>query len=117
MALPPPTNTPLGMDEKTTCVLTWGLSIFFPIVVPLVVFLVCSNNPWARRQGALALSLHVVAAIIVCILAITVVGLLLAPVVWAVVLAFCIWGAVESSNGRDFSPPLISDLTKSIFKI
>ncbi|MES1227611.1 MAG: DUF4870 domain-containing protein [Armatimonadota bacterium] len=120
MALPTPNQTPFGMDEKTTCTVTWAASIFFPFVAPLIVFLVCPNNPWVRRQAAMCLTLHglaVVGGIICALLALVVIGIFLAPILGIAVLVACIIGAVESSNGREFNPPFVTDICRSIFKV
>lgn len=110
-------NTPFGTDERTTAVLTWVLSIPFSLVVPLVVFLVCNDQPYARRQAALALCLGGLTAVAAIALTITMVGVLLLPLLAIVAVAVPIWGAVECSAGKEFSPPLLTETCKAVFKL
>lgn len=113
-------QTPLGMDEKTTCILSWVLQLVLGFIAPLVVFLTCPQNPWARRQAALGLTLHIatfVAGIACAVLSVIGIGIVLALLLAPLTMVIVIWGTVESSQDRDFNPPILSDLCRAIFSV
>lgn len=113
-------QTPLGLDEKTTCILSWVLQLVLGFVPPLIVFLACPNNPWARRQGAMGLTLHIaafIAGIACAVLSVVGIGIILALLLGPITLAVVIWGTIECSQGRDFSPPVLTDLCRRIFSV
>jgi len=113
-------QTPLGMDEKTASVLSWILQLVLGFIPPLVVYLVCPNNPWARRQGAMGLTLHIagfLAGLAGIVLSFVGVGFVVLAIIGPLTLALIIWGTVESSQGRDFSPPFLTDLCRKIFSV
>ena len=110
-------NTPFGTYERTTAVLTWVLSIPFSLVAPLVVFMVCNEHPYAKRQAALALCLSGVCAVAAILLTVTFVGMLLLPLLAVAAVAVPIWGAVECSAGKEFSPQLLTETCRAVFKL
>lgn len=119
----------VSQDAKSQAMLMWILTIFFGFIPGLIFFLTAKDKPFTYRQSALSLTwsiLFVVAyvalTIITIVLAAATMGIgalfgLLIFVLWALHLVICIMGAVASNKGDDFSPPVVTGLCKSMFKV
>lgn len=96
-------------------------------ISPLVFFFMATDKPFLKHHAATALTLVIVQ--IVAVIAIVILGILLAfagPLallilpVWAVfglaMLATVIMGAIAGNSGSRFEPPLIGNLAKTWFK-
>jgi uncharacterized protein len=123
---PPPQDPvlpPMGLgsgpsqDEKTNAMLAWFLSIVLPIIAPLIFFVISTDKPFAKRHAAMSLGLHLGASIICFVLAITIVGILLIPVVYLVVLVFVIMGGLAANKGETYDVPGIGPMIANLFKV
>jgi uncharacterized protein len=111
-------SSPSTPEEKQNTFLMWLLSIFLGFIPSLVFFLIAKpEQAYMKRQSALALTLMIGTTVAYIVLAITVVGLLLFPVLGIFVLVITIMGAIATNKGEDFNPPVITGLCKSIFKL
>lgn len=100
-------------DEKTHSMLAWFLAPFIPIV-PLIIFLISSDKPFAKRHAAMSLGLQI-AVFILCILTfITIVGPF---VVWVLGLVFSIMGGMAANKGDHYDVPGAGKMIANIFKV
>jgi uncharacterized membrane protein len=135
-SMPPMTNYPMssggGMvsqDDKSQAMLMWILTIFFWFVPSLIFFLTAKDKPYTYRQSALALTwciaafaLGIAIFILSIIFALVTAGIggLFMLVIYAIPLAnliICIMGAVATSKGEDYNPPVVTGFAKSLFKV
>lgn len=97
-------------DEKLWAVLTHLGGIFFPVVVPLVVYLVLRDRgPFVRQHTATALNFHLTMLIAYAIGVITswlIVGLFVILAAALLVLIFGIMAAVAAGRGEFYTYPL-----------
>ena len=119
----------VAQDDKSQAMLMWILTIFFSFIPSLIFFLTAKEKPYTYRQSALALTwvitaiaLYFAIFILATILAIATAGIgaLFGMIAFAVPilhLVICIMGAVATSKGDDFNPPLVTNWAKAIFKV
>lgn len=110
----------VSQEDKSQATLLWVLTIFFWFVPALIFFLTQKDKPFVYRQAALALTLEIVVAVIYAagaVLSVILIGFLLFPIAGIFHLVIGIMGAIAVNKGEDFNPPIITGLTKSLFKI
>lgn len=101
--------------------LCWILSIVAGFIPGLIFFLIAGDaKPYLKRQGALALTLSILAFVgffASAILMMVLIGILtyIAVGIWA--LYICITGAIACNKGEDFNPAIVSKVCMSIFKV
>lgn len=93
----------LSNDQRNMGLLIWIGSIFFGILPGLIVYLVKKDDPYIQDQAKEALNWGITTIIggFICgLLAIILIGFLMALVLMVVNLAFCIMGAMAASKGN-----------------
>ena len=102
-----------SQEEKTHAMLAWYLAPFIPLV-PLVIFLISSEKPFAKRHAGMSLGLQI--AVIICsvVTFITVVG---PGLFWIVGLVFSIMGGMAANKGDTYEVPVVGKMIANIFKI
>lgn len=104
-------------EEKTQATLVWVLTIFAGFIPGLIFFLIAKDKPFVYRNAAMSLTFAIVLTVLYIVLAITVVGLILIPVVMIIALVIPIMGAIAANKGEAFNPPILPGLTEKIFKV
>lgn len=106
------TYTPTS-DEKTMAILAHILTLFAPIIAPLIIYLVKKDDSsFAADHAKESLNFQITVALICLGLAITIIGLFL---IWAVVLfalVCVIVATVKASEGKMYRYPLTWRLVK-----
>lgn len=97
-------------NDRSTAVLAHVLGIFFPLLGPLIIYLVSKDHdPFARHHAAEALNFSITMClgyVIGVILILVVVGLLVLPVVWIGSLVLHVMAAVAANNGEWYRYPI-----------
>jgi uncharacterized protein len=94
--------------DNTIPILTHILALFTWIIAPLII-LIATKDEYAKKHAKRALNWQItygIYLIISAILAIIIIGVLLAGVVMILNLVFCIIAAVKASNKELYSYPL-----------
>lgn len=110
----------VSQDDKTQATLMWVLSIFFPLIVPLIFYLISKEKPFVYRHAAMSLTVGIaclIGAIISGILMIILIGFLTYAAVGIYALVVCIMGAMAANKGDNYDPPLLAGLAKNMFKV
>ena len=113
---PPPVGA--SQEDKTLALLTHLSGIILSFIVPLVIWLTNKDKPdkgWLNDQAKEALNFQITIAIayVICmVLAVIIIGGLLAPVVWLVNLIFCILAGVKANGGEAYRYPIAIRLIK-----
>lgn len=107
-------------NNNVLAAIAWAGQIFSGGLVTLVIYFVCADRPFVRHHAAMALSGWIVWAVcyvISAILAIVLIGFVTgaATTVWLTVV--CIVGIVMALSGRTYSPPIIGQVCRKIFKV
>lgn len=107
-AAPPPPMNPA--DEKTWAVLIHVGSLFFPLLAPLIGYLVLRDRgPFVRAHAATALNFQltmIIAALVGGLLAIVLVGFVILFGVAILAFVLPIIAAVQAGRGQWFTYPL-----------
>ena len=104
-----------SQESKNIAVLTWIGTIFFCFVVPLIVYLIKKDDAYIQEQAKEALNWSITAIfgyVAGLILTFILVGILMIVVVGICHLVFCIMGAVNTSDGKNFRVPFAIRLIK-----
>ena len=116
---PPPAPTgAASQEDRTLAMLTHLSGIILSFIVPLVIWLVNkdkSDKDWLNDQAKEALNFQITIAIayVVCmVLAVIIIGGLLAPIVWIVNVIFCILAGVKANEGVAYRYPFAIRLIK-----
>lgn len=113
----PPSGGP-AQEDKTLALLTHLSGIILSFIVPLVIWLTNKDKAdkgWLNDQAKEALNFQITIAIayaICMVLAVIIIGGLLAPVVWLVNLIFCILGGMKANEGVAYRYPFAIRLIK-----
>ena len=104
----PPTS-----GEKTLALLAHVLTFVFPILAPLIIYLVKKNESkfveWHARES---LNFQITVAIIIIILFITIIGILIAWIVGIISLILVIIATIRASEGKLYKYPFSIRLIK-----
>jgi uncharacterized Tic20 family protein len=117
-APPPPPSVGPAQEDKTLALLTHLSGIILSFIVPLVIWLTNKDKPdkgWLNDQAKEALNFQITIAIayVICmVLAVIIIGGLLAPVVWLINLIFCILAGVKANEGTAYRYPFAIRLIK-----
>lgn len=65
----------------------------------------------------MCLGLQIAGTIIMFVLAITVVGMLLIPIVWIAMLVFVIMGGLAANKGDNYDVPVVGKMISNMFKV
>lgn len=117
MTQPPPANpyasTPTPMrpeDEKLWAILTHVGGLFFPLLAPLVIYLVLRDRgPFIRQHSATALNFHLtmtIGSIIAAVTSFLIIGFFLAFAIWILVLVLGVMAALAAGRGEFYTYPL-----------
>lgn len=101
-----------SQDQKNIGLLLWIGTFFFGFIPGLILFFVKADDAFIKEQSKEALNWSITAFIISLVLAITVVGAFLIPVIGLVHLVFCILGVVAMTKGDNFKVPFAIRLIK-----
>lgn len=116
-----PTAMGVSPEEKQQAMLCWILSIFAGFIPGLIFFLIAGDSkPYLKRQGALALTLSiltVIGMIASAILMVILIGIVTYIGFAIFALYVCITGAIATNKGENFSPPVVTKLCMSMFKL
>ena len=105
-------------EDKTLALLTHLSGILLSFIVPLVIWLVNKDKAdkgWLNDQAKEALNFQITIAMayVACmVLAVIMIGALLAPVVWLFNLIFCILAGIKSNEGVAYRYPFAIRLIK-----
>ncbi|MEO6328760.1 MAG: DUF4870 domain-containing protein [Ginsengibacter sp.] len=104
----PPTS-----DEKTMAILSHILTLVFPILAPLIIYLIKKNESayvaWHAKES---LNFQITVIIIIIGLFITIVGILLVWLVGIMALVFVIIATIRASEGKLYKYPFSVRLIK-----
>jgi uncharacterized Tic20 family protein len=118
MSAPPAPEGVAPQEDKTLALLTHLSGIILSFIVPLVIWLTNKDKPdkgWLNDQAKEALNFQITIAIayVICmVLAVIIIGGLLAPVVWLINLIFCILAGVKANEGTAYRYPFAIRLIK-----
>lgn len=107
-----------SQEDRTLGMLTHLSGIILSFIVPLVIWLTNkdkSDKGWLNGQAKEALNFQITIAIayVVCmVLAVIVIGGLLAPIVWLVNVIFCILAGIKANGGEAYRYPFAIRLIK-----
>jgi uncharacterized protein len=109
-----PPAPPVGsatQEDRTLALLTHLSGIVASIIMPLVIWLIHKDKPdkaWLVDQSkeALNFQITVLIAFVICmVLAMILIGAVLAPLVWGANIVFCILAGVKANAGEAYRYP------------
>jgi uncharacterized Tic20 family protein len=104
----PPTS-----DEKTLALLSHVLTFVFPILAPLIIYLVKKDeSTFVAYHAKESLNFQITLFIVCFVLVITVIGILLVWAVGLIALALVIVATIRASEGKLYKYPLNFRLIK-----
>lgn len=107
-----PVLQPTG-DEKTMAILSHALTIVFPILAPLIIYLIKKDESayvaWHAKES---LNFQITVMIVVIGLIITIIGILLVWLVGIAVLILVIIASIRASEGKLYKYPFALRLIK-----
>lgn len=124
VSAPPPTTEPavvmpvavpggITQEEKTFAMVAWFGGIVAGFIPALVIYLMATDKPFAKRHAGMALGLQVVAVIaafVAFILSFVFIGIFLFPVIGIGMLVFSIMGGMAASNGQAYDVPVVGPM-------
>ena len=121
MASTPPTepvSTPMmgpgpSQDEKTHAMLAWFLGPFI-FLVPLIIFLISNEKPFAKRHAAMSLGFEILIVIVYGVTFVTCIGPIICMVLAIVV---SIMGGMAANKGDRYDIPGVGPMIANIFKV
>lgn len=96
-------------------ILIWVLTLFFGFIPGLVFYLAQKDDPYVQDQAKEALNFSItfiIAYLASFVLAFILIGFVLMALLWIAQVAFCIMGAIATSNGKPFRVPFAIRLIK-----
>lgn len=100
-------------DERTMAILSHILTLLFPILAPLIIYLVKKDDsPYAAEHAKESLNFQITMALACIALAITIIGLLLIWVVGLFALVCVIIATIKASENKMYRYPLTWRLIK-----
>jgi uncharacterized protein len=108
-------TTSVSQDNKNLALLAHLSGFLFSFIVPLIIYLVKTEDAFVREEAKEALNFQILIAIsyFVCtFLWFLIFPALLLPVIWVVNLVFCIIAAVAVSDGKSYKYPFNLRLIK-----
>lgn len=112
MSVQPPTQQSTGptQDDRTMAMLSHLLGIFFGILGPLIIWLIKKDqSPFVDAHGKESLNFQItllIAYMVSGVLAIILIGAVLALVVWIASIIFMIQGTIAANSGQDYRYPV-----------
>ncbi len=104
----PPTS-----DEKTLALLSHVLTFFFPLLAPLIIYLIKKDeSSFVAYHARESLNFQITVAIVCIVLVITIVGILLLWLVGIFVLIVVIIATIRASEGKLYRYPVSIRLIK-----
>ena len=105
--------TPPTSDEKTLALLSHVLTFVFPLLAPLIIYLVKKDeSTFVAYHAKESLNFQITLAIICFALFITIIGILLLWVVGIVALVLVIVATIRASEGKLYKYPFALRLIK-----
>lgn len=104
-------------EDKLLAVLCHVSALCFPILLPLIVFLIKKDSDFVREHAKEALMFHIgmaAALFVSSLLIIIIVGLLLIPFFFIVYVVCTIIAVVNSLNGEPYYYPVTTHLAQKI---
>ncbi len=109
-AAPPPSSSEPTTDERNLATIAHLLGILLSFLGALVVWLIKKDSsPFVAHQAKEALNFQItmlLAAVVAALTCFTPLGPVLAPLVWAGNVVFCILAAVSASQGQRYRYPV-----------
>ena len=108
-AAPAPTAQSSGLNDNVAGLLAY-------LFIPAIIFLVVepfNKNKFVRFHAFQGLFLHLLNIAIHAILAVTVVGLILSPLIWLAIVILLIIGAVQAFQGKEWQVPVIDPIART----
>ena len=106
--LVPPTS-----DEKTMALLSHVLTFLFPLLAPLIIYLIKKDeSKFVAEHAKESLNFQITAAIVFIILFITIIGIFLLWIVGILVLVLVIVATVKASESKLYRYPFTLRLIK-----
>lgn len=100
-----PENTPSG-DEKNLALLTHLLTFVFPLLAPLIIYLVKKDESYfVAFHAKEALNFQITLFIIMIVLFISIIGILLTWIVGIIAFALIIVATIKAAEGKLYSYP------------
>ena len=107
-----PVIPPTG-DEKTMATLSHALTIFFPILAPLIIYLIKKDDSaYVAYHAKESLNFQITVAIIAFGLIISIIGLLVVWLVGIVAVVFVIIASISASEGKLYKYPFAIRIIK-----
>lgn len=89
------------------------VAIFFPIIGPLVIWLVKKDSmPFVNSQGKEALNFQITMLIAAVVLIVTIIGIILLPVLGIANLVLSLIAGLKAHEGKDYRYPFALRLIK-----
>jgi uncharacterized protein len=105
----------ISSDSKNFALMAHLGGIVLGFVAPLIVYLVKTEDKFAKEEAKEALNFQITVAIamlVASILSVVLIGILLFPIILVGNLVFCILGAVSVSDGKSYRYPVTLRLIK-----
>lgn len=104
---------PPGSDEKTMALLSHILTFFFPILAPLIIYLVKKDESSFVAAHALeSLNFQITLVIVIFALCITLIGILLVWIVGIIGFLLIVIATIRASEGKLYKYPFSIRLIK-----
>lgn len=105
----------LSTQERTQGMLVWVLSIFAPVVAPLVFLVISTKGSFTYRHAAQSITVSVLYPIVIFLCACTGIGIVLSFLLGFLWLVLQVFGALAANEGRDIDPPVTSGIARAVF--
>lgn len=105
----------VSQESRNLALLSHLSGILFSFIVPLVIYLIKTEDVFVREESKEALNFQIALAIIMLcctLLGFLILPLLLIPVLWTVNIVFCILAAISTSSGIAYKYPVSIRLIK-----
>jgi uncharacterized protein len=105
----------ISSDSKNFALMAHLGGIVLGFVAPLIVYLVKTEDKFAKEEAKEALNFQITVAIamlVASILTVVLIGILLFPIILIGNLVFCILGAISVSDGKSYRYPVTLRLIK-----
>ncbi len=107
-----PTIPPTG-DERTLAILSHVLTFFFPIIAPLIIYLVKKDDSkFVAYHAKESLNFQITVVIVCILMFVTIIGILFIWAVGIVALILVIVATIKASEGKLYRYPLTIRLIK-----
>jgi uncharacterized membrane protein len=124
-----PADASIPQEHRTQALLSWLLMFVLGFISPLLFFFISADKPFVKYHASIGLAATITSFVVVIGMvfvgvilgmispALAIIVMLLYMVFGLAMLALVIMGAIAGNAGSTFSPPLVSNVAKAIFKV